>query len=72
MAGVASPTWAEVQDMDDAVLTAIGIIKGQQFGDTFIFDHSEVDKDGVTRYGIWKSTLDERANKNQGRVLPPR
>ncbi len=68
MAGICAPTWEEVQEMDETTLTAIGIIKAQQQGDEFLFDHENVDKDGVVSYGIWKSQLDAEKEKNQGRV----
>jgi hypothetical protein len=69
MAGIVAPSWSEVQRMDETTLIAIGIIKAQQQGDEFIFDHEEEDEDGVTRYGIWKSKLDERKKQSQsGRV----
>lgn len=68
MASLASPTWAEVQEMEELVLVAINIVKGQANGDEFIWDHVEEDDDGVVRMGIWKSTLDDRAKKNSGRV----
>lgn len=68
MAALASPTWAEVLEMEELVLVAINIVKGQANGDEFIWEHVETDEDGVVRMGIWKSTLDERKKKNSGRV----
>jgi hypothetical protein len=70
MAAIANPTWSETQLMDEATLSAIGIIKGEMQGDKFVWDYEEEDESGSVTLGIWQSTLDERKKKNSGRVLP--
>ena len=68
MAALAAPTWAEVQTMDDETLVAMNIIKGQMNGDEFIWDHEVVSEDGSVSYGAWKSTLDQEADNNDGKI----
>jgi hypothetical protein len=69
MAAIASPTWAEVQTFDPRVINAMNIIKGEQNGGTYLWDHETViEQDGqeIILLGAWKHELEKSAEDPRG------
>lgn len=47
----------------------MNIVKGEQQGDTYVWDHEFWDNDGNVHYGKWKSAIDRENKENDGAIV---